>query len=188
MSTAAELSRERVHVDASGAAERDLHLAVAEIAKEDRHARPGDRAGMLDDPVEILLPHVVLVQRAGSHREPGQPACLARPRACGAPRRAGGSVPPGRRRRRADTSPPGRRPRGQERRRDRVTARRRVAEAESAGVREDRRVERPGATAGVIVELEHAREIVHQLARRARRRVREHDVPRRIVRRARDDR
>ena len=74
VAAAAELPRERVHVHVAGAAERHLHLAVAEVAEEQRHARAGDRARMLDDAVELLRTHVVALERAGAastiHDEP----------------------------------------------------------------------------------------------------------------------
>ncbi len=63
---------------------------------------------------------------------------------------------------------------------DRQTARRRVAEAEAPGVGEDRCVERAGDRRRDL-EPEHPREIVDQLAGRARGRVGDENVPRRIV-------
>src|SRR5579885_2378738 len=61
VAAAAELPRERVHVDVARAAKRDLDLAVPEIAEEERHARAGDRPRVLDDPVEVLLTYIILL-------------------------------------------------------------------------------------------------------------------------------
>src|SRR5262245_38001829 len=72
VAAAAELAGERVDVHVTRAAERHLHLAITKIAEEQRHARSGDRPRMLDDAVEILLTHVVFLERAGGHREPRQ--------------------------------------------------------------------------------------------------------------------
>ena len=73
MTAAAELARERIHVDGSGAPERRLHLAMAEVAEENRHSRSLNGARVLDDSVEILLAYAVLRQSACGHREPRQP-------------------------------------------------------------------------------------------------------------------
>ena len=43
---------------------------MAQIAEEHRHARAGDRASVLDDPVQVFLSHLVRLHRARVHREP----------------------------------------------------------------------------------------------------------------------
>src|SRR5215813_10036097 len=67
-----ELPRECVDVHFTGAPKRNLHLAIPEVAEEERHARARDGARVLDDAVEILLAYVVLLERARVHREPGE--------------------------------------------------------------------------------------------------------------------
>src|SRR3954466_12291599 len=59
VSAAAELARERVHINCASAPERNLDLTVPEVAEEQRHLRPGDRARVLDDSIEILGTHLV---------------------------------------------------------------------------------------------------------------------------------
>src|SRR6267154_2509237 len=76
MTTAAEATRECIHVDVADASERDLHLSVAKVAEKDRHTRPSDRPRMLDDSVEVLGPHAMPLQGARAHRQPRHAAFL----------------------------------------------------------------------------------------------------------------
>src|SRR5687768_13343593 len=59
VSTAAEAAGEDVHIDVPDTPERDLDLAVAEVAEEKGEPRADDRARMLDDAVEVLRSHAV---------------------------------------------------------------------------------------------------------------------------------
>ena len=93
-------------------------LPWPEVAEEQRHPRPGDRPRMLDDPIEILRLHCILLQRVGLHGEPREPVRLVdlqrrrarRPSAARdrpAPtRRSACTCPPDRRHMRAAAPPP----------------------------------------------------------------------------------
>src|SRR3954470_9960528 len=179
VAAAAEAAREAIHVDVAGAAEGDLHLAISEVAEEERHARSGDRARVLDDSIEILGANAVSLERAGAHRQPRDATPLVHTEArqhlgqqpyttCGR-----GSVDPLVHLLRVDAM-------REQIGGDGVASRRGVAVAEAAGIGEDRRVQRARDLRRNL-ELELAREIVDELSGGARRRVREDDVPSRII-------
>ena len=181
MPAAAEASRELIDVHVARAPKGNLHFAVAKIAKEDRHARAGDRSRMLDDAVEVFRAHTMPLERTRSHRQPRNPTLLVHAQAPQHFREQTNT--PGRRRGvdalihllRIDAS-------GEQITGDRVTPRRGVAVAKRSRVGENRRVQR-ARDLRRDRQVELAREVVDQLSRRARRGVGEHDVSGRIVRR-----
>src|SRR5215204_724403 len=66
-----ELPREPVHIHIARTAERDLHLAVAQVAEKQREARAGDGSRVLDNSLEILGADVVAVERVSRNGDPG---------------------------------------------------------------------------------------------------------------------
>ena len=134
---------------------------------------------MLDDSVEVLGTHAMPLQRARAHRQPRDTALLVDTKTT---QHLGEEAYAPRRGRCVDSlvhllgidAP------RQEIASDRMAARRRVTVPERAGVGENRRIERP-RDRRCDLEIELAREIVDELPGRARRRVGQHDIPRRVV-------